>query len=430
MIRVSGNLASEIATALIGKLPKPRYATLAVFTGAEGVAIDEGIALYFPGPSSFTGEDVLELQGHGGPVVLDMLLARVIGLGARLALPGEFSERAFLNDKIDLSQAEAIADLIDSVSQQAAKGAMRSLQGEFSIRVTDLSEMMINLRMYIEAAIDFPEEEVDFLADDKVLEMLALIETTLRDIIQQAGEGALLREGLNLVIAGRPNAGKSSLMNRLTGKDASIVTEIPGTTRDIVNEYIHLDGIPLKLIDTAGIRKSEDAIEVEGVRRAIREVEQADQVLAVVDFAAHPDDWAQEAERLVAEIGVDRPVTIVLNKMDLATRAPSLAETGEVQCISALTGAGMEDLKAHIKVLAGFQASGEGQFMARRRHVDALARASERVQEGRRQLEHYRAGELLAEELKLAHECLCEITGQFTSDDLLGKIFSSFCIGK
>lgn len=431
IVRISGTSVKSIARELLGGVPEARYATLASFKDEKGAIIDDGIALYFPSPNSFTGEDVLELQGHGGPVVMDLLLQQVVRAGARIALPGEFSERAFLNDKIDLTQAEAIADLIDSVSEKAARSAVRSLQGEFSSRIHHLDEMLVNLRMYVEAAIDFPEEEIDFLADSKITGCLDEIEARIASNIEQAGQGALLREGISLVIAGRPNAGKSSLMNCLTGKDSSIVTRVPGTTRDVVNEYIHLDGIPLRVVDTAGIRPSRDEVEAEGVRRALKEVENADQILVVVDIGEHGDDWQRLASELMAELGGESArMTIVLNKIDLVEGFSVPTAAMRVASISARTGAGIEHLKTLIKSLAGFDASAETPFMARRRHVDAMRRAIAHLREGRRQLQQNRAGELLAEELRGCHECLCEITGEFTSDDLLGKIFASFCIGK
>lgn len=428
VVRVSGKNVGQIAAAVVGRLPQPRYATLCTFTDHDGSVIDSGIALYFPAPRSFTGEDVLELQGHGGPVVLDLLLKRVVSCGARIARPGEFSERAFLNDKIDLSQAEAIADLIDSVSQQAARGAIRSLQGEFSKRISHLSELIINLRMYIEAAIDFPEEEIDFLADEKIVQSLAEIREALQETKKQAGQGALLREGISLVIAGRPNAGKSSLMNCLTGKDSSIVTRVPGTTRDVVSEYIHIDGIPLKLVDTAGIRVTDDEVEIEGVKRALAEAGSADQVLLVIDLVEHENDWRKQVDELTDELSKHPGITVVLNKSDLVPGVT--ASMDDVILVSAKTGRGIDELKSHIKSLAGFDGSGEGAFIARRRHLDALDRALIHLSEGARQLDERRAGELLAEELRLCHEALTEITGEFSSDDLLGKIFSSFCIGK
>ena len=431
VVRVSGNAVRDIARRLLGQLPEPRYATLGNFVDDAGGIIDQGIALFFASPHSFTGEDVLELQGHGGPVVMDMLLSRIIDCGARLALPGEFSERAFLNDKLDLSQAEAIADLIDSVSRTAARSAVKSLQGEFSAKIRHAAELVLNLRMFIEAAIDFPEEEIDFLADEKVVATLVEIEGALTATVQQASQGALLREGISLVIGGRPNAGKSSLMNRLTGNDSSIVTALPGTTRDLVDEYIHLDGIPLKLVDTAGIRASGDEIELEGVRRALRAAGDADQVLAVIDIVEHGASWRGHAGRLVEELGAAGKATIVLNKIDLVDEASLAAiPDPDVICVSAVTGQGMEQLKDRIKAVAGFESAGEGTFMARRRHLDALGRALDHLSEGRRQLETNGAAELLAEELRLCHECLGEITGEFTPDDLLGKIFQQFCIGK
>lgn len=430
VIRISGTSTTRICSAIVGNVPAPRYATLANFQSAVGETIDQGIVLFFPGPHSFTGEDVLELHGHGGPVVMDLLLARIIELGARIALPGEFSERAFLNDKIDLSQAEAIADLIDSVSTLAARSAVKSLQGEFSKRIGSLAELVVNLRMYVEAAIDFPEEEVDFLADERIATALAEIEQQLSGTVAEAGQGALLREGISLVIVGRPNAGKSSLMNALTGTDSSIVTTVAGTTRDVVREYIHVDGIPLRLVDTAGIRVTEDEVEVEGVKRAVAEAGKADQVLVVVDLAEHGTDWETHVENLLGELPRSAGVTVVLNKTDLVADVPVGEIPGaEIVAVSALSGDGVTALKDQIKRIAGFESSGEGTFIARRRHLDALARAVAQVQVARQHLADG-AGELVAEELRLAHEALCEITGKFTSDDLLGKIFQSFCIGK
>lgn len=428
VVRISGPATRDISRAIVGSLPKPRYATFTDFHDEDGEAIDSGLALFFEGPKSFTGEDVLELHGHGGPVVMDMLLDRIVALGARLARPGEFSERAFLNDKIDLSQAEAIADLIDSVSQQAAKGALRSMQGAFSERIASVSELIVNLRMYVEAAIDFPEEEIDFLEDDRVMASLRDIEHQLEAIGRDAQQGALLREGFSLAIVGRPNAGKSSIMNALTGRDSSIVTTVPGTTRDVVREDISIDGIPVSLIDTAGIRVSEDEVEVEGIKRAVGEAERADQVLVVIDLSEHRSDWQRTAEEVTTSLPVDGNFTVVLNKVDLASNVE--VDPSAVLSVSALTGQGIEVLRRRLAELAGRTGSGEGLFIARRRHLDALARAAAFVAEGRAQLEINRAGELLAEELKHAHEALCEITGEFTSDDLLGKIFSSFCIGK
>ena len=406
-------------------------ATYSNFKSADGTTIDQGIALFFPAPHSFTGEDVLELQGHGGPIVMNMLLTRVVELGARIAQPGEFSQRAFLNDKIDLSQAEAIADLIDSVSQQAAQGAMRSLQGEFSKKIRQLNERLINQRMYIEAAIDFPEEEVDFLSDGRISRNLDELECSLKEILQQANEGALMREGITLVLAGRTNAGKSSLMNQLSGRNSSIVTKIPGTTRDLINEFIHLDGIPLKLVDTAGIRTAKDEVEQEGVRRALAEIENADGMLVLIDLQS-TRDWQQDLASLIGELPDKEKVLVVLNKIDVASRQPEIPQHFDysVTCISAKLGTGMADLKSVIKAAFSLDLSEEGSFIARARHVEALTRGLDHLQVGKEQLLSRQAGELLAEELRLCHETLSEITGEFSSDDLLGRIFSNFCIGK
>ena len=430
IVRVSGRHTREIGKTVIGNLPQPRQAQLATFTDANGEAIDQGIALFFAGPHSFTGEDVLELQGHGGPVVMDMLLNRIIACGARLAQPGEFSQRAFLNEKIDLTQAEAIADLIDSVSRRAAKSAVKSLQGRFSERIHALDEQVVRLRMYIEAAIDFPEEEVDFLADSHIEIALAEIEAALVETQQQTQQGALLREGITLVFAGRPNAGKSSLMNHYSGRETSIVTNVPGTTRDIVNEYIHLDGVPLRLVDTAGLRDSDDLVEKEGIRRARQEIMQADIILLLIDYAEHTNDWRDEALRLQSETGDNGTKLVVLNKIDKQPLVQDLDFALPVIGISATTGDGLELLTDKVKQLMGLDTQIEGQFIARSRHLDALHRAALAVAAGKEQLLMHRAGELLAEELRLAHEALNEITGEFSSDDLLGRIFSSFCIGK
>lgn len=428
VLRVSGPGVSLIAEQLIGRLPTPRHAQFAAFIGADNNAIDEGIALYFPAPASFTGEDVLELQGHGGPVVLDMLLTRVLELGARLARPGEFSERAFLNDKLDLAQAEAIADLIDSGSTQAARAAVRSLRGEFSSRVTGLVEALIALRMYVEAAIDFPEEELDFLSDGKVAEQLTGICTRFQALAASAVQGSLLREGMSVVIAGLPNAGKSSLLNRLAGHDAAIVTEIPGTTRDVLREHVNLDGLPLHIIDTAGLRDSTDRVEQEGVRRAWDAIRSADRVLLVIDDS---EGYSAAVANLQSRLPAALPVTRIYNKIDLTGREPELLESGEVSqiALSARSGQGVDLLCKHLKAAAGFHEGSDDNFIARRRHLDALARARLHLESAQQHLAE-KSGELLAEELRLAQLCLSEITGEFTSEDLLGKIFASFCIGK
>jgi len=429
-VRVSGPKTPEIAATLVGELPVARHATLARFADATGEPIDIGIALFFPAPHSYTGEHVLELQGHGGPVILESLVARCQELGARRARPGEFTERAFHNDKIDLTQAEAVADLIDAGSRDAARAAMRSLQGEFSGMVQGLTDALVDLRTYVEAAIDFPEEEVDFLANAELAERLTTVRAHFDAVAAAAGQGRLLRDGLTVVLAGRPNSGKSSLLNRLAGYDAAIVTAIPGTTRDVLRERIDIDGLPLHVLDTAGLRDSEDAVEREGVRRAAAEMTRADRVLFVIDASNDPHGRAFEEER--ARLPADVPVTLVFNKIDLAAGL-SIDDTvsGPPRLhVSAVTGKGLDLLRSHLKGCVSFQTAGNGSISARRRHLEALARARECVETAARELEQRRAGELIAEELRLAQRALEEITGVFTADDLLGKIFSSFCIGK
>ncbi|TVP43251.1 MAG: tRNA uridine-5-carboxymethylaminomethyl(34) synthesis GTPase MnmE [Halomonas sp.] len=432
IIRVSGNACRTIAEAIVGQCPSPRYAHYGPFYGAEGT-IDEGIALFFNGPHSFTGEDVLELQGHGGPIIMDMLLERCVALGARLARPGEFSERAFLNDKLDLAQAEAIADLIDATSRSAAENAVRSLQGEFSKRVSALVTRLIELRVYVEAAIDFPEEEIDFLADGHVAQHLNDVQQALSGVRQAAGQGALLREGMSVVIAGRPNAGKSSLLNALTEQDTAIVTDIAGTTRDVLREHIHIDGMPLHIIDTAGLRDTPDAVEKIGVARAWAEIEKADRVLLLVDAAAtvSTDPMAIWPE-FVARLPDQARLTLVRNKIDTSGEPAGidLSTTTPIVRLSAKTGGGVDNLKTHLKEVMGFASTTEGRFSARRRHLDALDRAMGALETGRAQLDGYGAGELLAEDLRDAQQALGEITGEFSADDLLGEIFGSFCIGK
>jgi tRNA modification GTPase len=429
VIRVSGPLCVAIAEAVCGGLLSPRQAAFRRFRAGDGAVLDEGLALYFPAPHSFTGEDVLELQGHGGPVVMDLLLARVLELGARPARPGEFSERAFLNDKLDLAQAEAIADLIASDTAAAARAALRSLQGEFSQRVHGLVEGLIELRMYVEAAIDFPEEEIDFLADGVIAARLAELRERLNVLRAAAGQGRLLRDGMTVVIAGRPNAGKSSLLNHLAGREAAIVTAIPGTTRDVLREHISIDGMPLHVIDTAGLRDSDDPVEREGIRRAWAEIAAADRILLLVDdrHGLIAEDRALR-EQLPAETGV----TVIHNKIDLTGRESALrvAAWGHELWLSAKTGVGLELLREHLKACMDYHGGGEGTFMARRRHLEALARAAAALERATYQLEVIRAGELVAEELREAQNALAEITGEFTSEDLLSRIFSSFCIGK
>lgn len=429
IVRISGARVPDIAREMIGDLPPPRIAAQRVFRDASGELLDTGLALYFPAPQSFTGEHVLELHGHGGPVVMDQLVRRALELGARAAQPGEFTQRAFLNDKLDLAQAEAIADLIDSGSAQAARAALRSLQGEFSAMVQGLNEALTELRTYVEAAIDFPEEEIDFLADAELTHRLDTVLGHFDGVAKAARQGQLLRDGITVVIAGPPNAGKSSLLNRLAGYDAAIVTEIPGTTRDLLRERVDIDGLPLHVIDTAGLRDSRNVVEAEGVRRARAEMERADRIVFVVDGAADPEADAFERERSTLP---GLPVTLILNKADLAGREPCLNARSSPPRIwmSALSGEGMQLLRAHLKTCVGYTAAEAGNVSARRRHLDALARARRHVDLGSEQLRTRRAGELMAEELRQAQAALGEITGEVTSEDLLGRIFATFCIGK
>ena len=428
IVRLSGPLAAKAGQLITGRTLTPRHAHYGPFRDEDGLVLDEGIALFFPGPNSFTGEDVLELQGHGGPVVLDMLLQRCVQVGCRLARPGEFSERAFLNDKLDLAQAEAIADLIEASSSQAARNALRSLQGEFSKRVHGLTEALIALRIYVEAAIDF-------LADGHVLSMLDTVRRELSTVQREAGQGALLRDGMTVVIAGRPNAGKSSLLNQLAGREAAIVTDIAGTTRDILREHIHIDGMPLHVVDTAGLRATDDHVEKIGVERALKAIGEADRVLLVVDSTA-PE--ASDPFALWPEFLDQRPdpakVTLIRNKADLSGERVGLEQSddGHVTITLSAKGndAGLQLLRDHLKACMGYEQTAESGFSARRRHLDALRQASEHLEHGRAQLTLAGAGELLAEDLRQAQHALGEITGALSSDDLLGRIFSSFCIGK
>lgn len=428
IVRLSGPQSYVIAQKInVNKTLKPRKALFCSFYASNQELIDQGLMLYFPGPNSFTGEDVVELHAHGSPIVLDMLLKELILLGARLARPGEFSERAFLNDKMDLTQAEAVADLIQASSKTSARMALKTLQGDFSKKINQLNEQIIHLRMYVEAAIDFPEEEIDFLNDGVVSRLLHTILTDLTQLRSQANQGAILREGLSLVIAGRPNAGKSTLINSLSGRDVAIVTEIAGTTRDVMREHILLDDIPLYIIDTAGLRDSDDLVEQEGIKRAWAELKQADCVLLVVavNEVAQQEELKQEVLQVLAS---DIPIITVFNKIDLHNNTAEANEQGVY--LSAKSGLGIDALKKRIKQSVGYQATEEGQFLARRRHLQALDEALALLVSGQMQLAEHRAGELLAEDLRLAHQVLGEVTGEFSSDDLLGKIFSSFCIGK
>ncbi|SDT01346.1 tRNA modification GTPase trmE [Halopseudomonas litoralis] len=433
IVRISGPDALPIARQICRFEPRPRHAHYGAFWDQDE-SLDQGLTLYFPGPHSFTGEDVLELHGHGGPVVMDMLLKSCLTLGARPARPGEFSERAFLNDKLDLAQAEAIADLIEASSEQAARNAVQSLQGAFSQRVHALTEALINLRIYVEAAIDFPEEEIDFLADGHVLSQLQAVQQQLAQVRREAGQGALLRDGMTVVIAGRPNAGKSSLLNALAGRDSAIVTDIAGTTRDILREHIHIDGMPLHIIDTAGLRDTDDVVEKIGVERAMAAIAEADRILLMID-ATQPE--AGNPEQLWPEFLQKKPdpakVTLIYNKVDISGETTGLeaAEDGSVSLrLSARSGEGINLLREHLKTCMGFEQTAESLFSARRRHLDALEEAGEYLQHGYQQLTLAGAGELLAEDLRMAQQTLGSITGEFSADDLLGRIFSSFCIGK
>ena len=438
IIRISGPEAINVAKAVLGKVPEVRKAEYLPFYDHNQQTLDQGIALFFKAPNSFTGEDILELQGHGGPVLLDMILKEIIALPKiRMAKPGEFSEQAFLNDKLDLTQAEAIADLINSNSEQAARCALHSLQGDFSKLIKQLVEDVIHLRMYVEAAIDFPEEEIDFLADEKVVNNLKKIIIQVEKVQSQAKQGSIIREGMRVVIAGRPNAGKSSLLNALSGKESAIVTDIEGTTRDVLSEQIHLDGMPLHIIDTAGLRESKDKVEQIGIERAWQEIKQADRVLLMVDSSCTKTEnitndlqafWPEFFQLLPQNMGV----TIVRNKADISGEKTGLTEQDgkPIITLSTKTQEGIKELTEHLKTIMGYQGSIEGGFMARRRHLVALENGYQHLTSGLYQLESYAAGEILAEELRLCQQELNEITGEFTSDDLLGQIFSSFCIGK
>jgi len=435
IIRVSGPNTKMVAQAILGKIPKIRTAEYLPFKDKDQQILDQGIALYFKAPHSFTGEDILELQGHGGPIILDMLLKEITTLpGIRLAKPGEFSEQAFLNDKLDLTQAEAIADLIESSSEQAARCALHSLQGNFSKLINQLVDKVIHLRMYVEAAIDFPEEEINFLADKKIINNLKDIIIQVSNVRKQAQQGSILREGMRVVIAGRPNAGKSSLLNALSGKNSAIVTDIAGTTRDVLTEQIHIDGMPLHIIDTAGLRDSADKVEQIGIERAWKEINQADQVLFMVDSSKEEEYkpekiWPEFFTKLPKNIGI----TIIKNKADISQIATGYVDNEQqpqIIALSAKTGEGIKNLTEHLKTIMGYQGSTEGSFMARRRHLIALENAEQHLNTGLEQLESFMAGEILAEELRITQQELNEITGEFTSDDLLGQIFSSFCIGK
>lgn len=445
IVRVSGSRSKTIAESILGFSPTPRYAHYCNFKNAKKQIIDSGLALFFPAPRSFTGEDVLELHGHGGYFLLDRLLNTTVEYGCRLAKPGEFSERSFLNNKMDLTQAEAVADLIDCSSEQAARSAIRTLQGDFSKVIRKLCTSIVDLRVYIEAAIDFSEEEIDFLSEGKTTESMQAIIENIDQVFEQARQGSLLKEGMAVVIAGKPNAGKSSLLNSLAGKESAIVTDIAGTTRDILREQINIDGMPVHVIDTAGIHNSTNKIEKEGIRRAYEAIKSADRILLVVDSCA--DQNEQEINNSIELITADTDafstledkysrVTIIYNKIDLSGKDSGLfhMQLGDTSVpvinLSAKNQIGLSVLRDHLKDCMGYKSTVEGGFMARRRHLDSLTKARQCLLQAQIQLEEHRAGELVAEDLRQAHKNLGEIIGEFTTDDLLGKIFSSFCVGK
>lgn len=429
IIRISGPNTQQICEQLTGAQLPPRQACLKSFKEQDNSTIDSGLALYFKSPASYTGEDTLELQGHGGPVVLDMLLKRVLTLGARLAEPGEFTQRAFLNNKMDLAQAEAVADIIDAGTTAAAMSAQRSLQGTFSDQINGLQKQLTHLRLYVESSIDFSDEDIDFLAGNELKKLIDDLKTSFKTLTNTAKQGSLLRDGMTVVLAGKPNAGKSSLLNALAQRDTAIVTDIAGTTRDVLKEHIQIDGMPVHIIDTAGLRETTNAIEQEGVKRAKQAIATADQVLLIVDDQESSSD---EHRLLLNDIPDNIPITIVCNKIDLTKQQPAIYVEGTQTVIklSAKKEQGLNLLSQHLKTLMGFNSEEKNIFLARRRHLDALARANSLLNNGIEQLLMYQAGELFAEDLRLAQYALSEITGKMTPDDLLGEIFSSFCIGK
>lgn len=426
IVRLSGPRAHAIGVELTGGPLEPRRAHFRTFLDDTGTALDSGIALFFPGPASFTGEDVVELQGHAGPVVQQMLARRVAELGARAARPGEFSERAFLNDKLDLAQAEAIADLVASGTESAARAAQRSLEGAFSRRVARLQAALTELRVFIEAALDFPEEEIDFIGDSDVLQRLDRLQADTRALLDDAQQGQILRDGVTIALTGAPNAGKSSLLNALSGRDSAIVTDLPGTTRDVLRETLSLGGLPVHVADTAGIREAEHPVEAEGVRRARAALSDADLVVLVLDTASP----LAPQEALADEVPEGTPVIRVRNKIDLSGEAAGVDPERAVASVSLLNGEGLEGLVGLIRDTVGVQPEGGGVFSARQRHLEALHRTLAHIEQGRHQLEVLGLPETLAEELRLAQRELGEITGEFLPDDLLGAIFASFCIGK
>ncbi len=422
VVRISGKQLSPFAQAILGHEPKPRLAQLCSFRGSQGDALDEGIALYFPAPHSFTGEDVLELQGHGGPAVLQLILSRCFELGARPAQPGEFTRRAYLNDKLDLAQAESVADLIDAASAEAARCALRSLTGVFSQRIHELVDALINLRMLVEATLDFPEEEIDFLKAADAFGKLAAIQSALEKTRLGARQGSLLREGIRVVLIGQPNVGKSSLLNQLAGQDVAIVTAVAGTTRDTVRETIQIQGVPLHIIDTAGLRQTEDEVERIGIARTWEAIHQASVALLLVDVQ-HGVTAAEQD--IIAALPSTLPLLTLHNKIDLSHETHR--RRGNALYLSAKTGAGIDVLRTELLKIAGWQPEGEGLFMARDRHLIALTQAAQHIELARQSGDRL---EFFAEELRLAQNALSTITGEFSADDLLGEIFSRFCIGK
>jgi len=424
VVKVSGPRAAQVAKTIAGQDLQPRRAHYLDLLGKTGEPIDQGIAIFFNQPDSYTGEDVLELQAHGNSFVLDQLLDTVLSEGARLARPGEFTERAFLNNKMDLAQAEAVADLIESNSREAARAAVESLRGEFSKGVAAIRDKLIDARVYIEAAMDFSEEEIDFLANQELADRLTALNSSIESLLARATEGRLMRDGITVVIVGAPNVGKSSLLNALTGEDSAIVTDVPGTTRDLLREIIVIDGLPVHIIDTAGLRDTDDKVEKEGIRRARKQISSADHILAVREAGQ-----AIDAD-LLHGLPADIPVTWVFNKADLLSTDIAVGNNTAELYLSAKTGLGIEQLRSHLKQAAGFTSTPEGAFMARRRHIDALLAVRQFGLSANDHVTGTGAGELAAEDLRMAQDQLNLITGEFGSDDLLGEIFGRFCIGK
>ena len=429
IVRVSGKNAHDICFKITHQRVEPRKAYYLNFYDKTGQCIDKGIVLFFQGPNSYTGEDVVEFQGHGGPIILDILLNEIVSLGTRIARAGEFTERAYMNDKIDLNQVEAISDLINASSTQAAKSAIKSLQGEFSRKIDGLLTELISTRVYIEAAIDFPEEEIDFLADSEIKRKLVNVSESIRHVFASCQQGVVLREGISIVLAGKPNVGKSSLLNALSGKESAIVTNIEGTTRDTLTEYIHIDGVPIHFIDTAGLRVSDDIIESEGIKRAIKAIKNADHILLVTDITKPFDDTFSFEKKYFDNLPNNIPITHIYNKVDLSDNKNNNHHHNNTIYISAKTGLGIEQLKEHILKSVGYSTTSEGVFTARTRHIDALKACLSHLNYANEHMNN-KDGELIAEELKLAQLELSKITGTYKADDLLGEIFSNFCIGK